>query len=325
VLLGGVLTDVLSWEWVLLVNVPIATGAAAVAPFVLSESRDGGGARGFDVQGAILVAAGLIAVVLAIVGIDKEGLLSARTLGVCLLGILLLGAFALHERRTSAPLVPFASFASRNLTASNLVAIAYSVGPFSFFLLGALYLQGVLGYSPLQTGVGMLPFTLVAALMSITVVRRLVGRVGLKPMAVGGMLTMAVALVLLSFVSEDGSYVTDVLPAAIVLGLGIQFAFVAVNIAALKEVDKRLFGLASGLLNTSLQIGAALGLAVVATLATSQADPVAGLRLGALAGAAILTAGAGAAFLLPRGSGAPAIVVAETGAGPLASSLSSRK
>ncbi|HEX8085924.1 MAG TPA: MFS transporter [Solirubrobacteraceae bacterium] len=266
VLLGGVLTDALSWEWVLFVNVPIGLVAAALAPSLLADTRDTGRRRTFDAAGAVTITAGLSILVYALVDAEDAGWGSTQTVVLLALAALLQLAFFAIERRTSAPLVPFAIFRLRSLSASNAVGLLIGMALFSMFFFVSLYMQNVLGFDALETGLAYLPLAL-TIIVTAGVASQLVTRLGFKPVLMGGLLLVATGLIWFSQVSVGGSYTGDVLFPAIIAGAGLGFSFVPVTIGAVAGTREEESGLASGLINTSQQIGGALGLAVLTTIA----------------------------------------------------------
>jgi EmrB/QacA subfamily drug resistance transporter len=268
VLLGGILTDALSWEWIFFVNVPIGLAALAISPFLLTESRDAR-VRSFDLPGAVLVTAGLSSLVYAITQAGQEGWLAARTIGVFAAAAVLLVGFVVRELTHPEPLMRLGIFRTRTVAGANVAGFILGTAMFSMFLMLTLYMQQVLGYSPMKTGVAYLAVAGTAIIWS-TVAAQLVTRVGVKPVLVAGMTVLTAGLVYFTQVSVGGSYVTDLLPGFLLIGFGIGFSFVPISIAALAGVEPREAGLASGLINTSQQIGGALGIAALATIATSR-------------------------------------------------------
>jgi EmrB/QacA subfamily drug resistance transporter len=300
VLLGGMLTEWAGWEWVLFVNVPVATLAALAAFRVLPESRRDG-PRHFDVAGAVTVTAGLTTLVYALVDASDAGWLSTQTLGLGALALALLASFVVIEHRTKDPLVPFSIFKLRTLTASNIVALLVAAALFAMFFFVSLYMQQVLGYSALKAGLSYLPLA-VGIIISAGVASQLVTRIGYKPVFFAGMVLAAIGLLWFSQVSADGDYLSDILFPSLVVAAGLGFAFVPMMIAAVAGVEPARAGLASGLINTSQQIGGALGLAILASVANSRTDSAleaAGGAQSALPQA--LTEGFQAAFLVGAG------------------------
>jgi EmrB/QacA subfamily drug resistance transporter len=310
VLLGGILTDALSWEWIFFVNVPVGAAAFALTPLLLTESRDAG-VRRFDVPGAVLVTTGLSSLVYAITQAGRDGWLAGTTVAFFAAAFVLLAAFIVWEQRHPEPLMRLGIFRIKTLTGANVAGFIMGTAMFSMFLMLTLYMQQVLGYSPMKTGVAYLAVAGTAIVWS-AVAAQLVTRVGVKPVLVAGMTTLTVGLVYFTQVSVGGSYVGDLLPGFLLIGFGIGFSFVPISIAALAGVEPAEAGLASGLINTSQQIGGALGIAALSTIATSRtADAVAsgtapqsalvdGFTAAFVAGAIIAAAGIAASLTLIR-------------------------
>jgi EmrB/QacA subfamily drug resistance transporter len=269
-LLGGVLTDTVGWEWIFFVNVPVGVAAFSVAPRLLAESRDAR-VHSFDALGAVLVTAGLSSLVYAITQAEQAGWFAARTAGFFAIALSLLGGFVAWERRHPEPLMRLGILRTRTLAGANAVSLILNITTLSTFLMMTLYMQQVLGFSPMQTGFAFLAIAGTAIVWS-TVAAQLVTRVGVKPVLLVGLSALTAALVYLTQISADGSYVTDLLPGFLLMALGIGFSFVPTSIAALAGVEPREAGLASGLINTSQQIGGALGIAVVSTFAAARTD-----------------------------------------------------
>ncbi len=267
VLLGGVLVDLLSWPWIFYVNVPVGIISLIAAPILLSESRDERESS-FDVLGAILVTSGLSILVLGITKGHDWGWSSGRTIGVFVTAALLLIAFVGQESRAAHPLMPFTIFRLQTLTAANIVMFIMGTALFSMFLMLTLYMQQVLHFSPLKTGIGYLAVAGTAIIWA-NVAAAAVTRVGVKPTLVVGMSVMTIGLVLFTQVSVDGSYWKNLFPGFLVIGFGMPLAFVSLTIAALAGTKEHEAGLASGLINTSQQIGGAVGIAILSTIATS--------------------------------------------------------
>jgi EmrB/QacA subfamily drug resistance transporter len=269
VLFGGILTDGPGWEWVLWINVPVALVAAALAPRLILESRSESARRHFDAAGAVSVTAGLSVLVYALVDANDAGWGSTQTLGLLALSAALIAAFVAIELRSHAPLVPFRIFRLRTLTGANLVGLLVGGSLFSMFFFITLYMQQVLGYSPIDAGLSYLPLALMIIVAS-GVASQLVTRIGFKPVLAAGMALIAGALVWFSQVSVGGGFVSDVLGPSLLAAAGLGFAFVTTTIATVSGIREQESGLASGLINTSQQIGGALGLAVLATIANSR-------------------------------------------------------
>ena len=271
VLLGGILTDGLGWEWVLWVNVPVASIALLLTPGLLPESRSESATRHFDAAGAISVTAGLSVLAYGLLDASSAGWGSTKIVSLLAVSVILIGAFAALELRSKAPLVPFRIFRLRTLTGANVVGILLGASLFSMFFFISLYMQQVLGYSPIQAGLSYLPLAL-TIIIAAGLGGQLVTRFGFKPILAAGMLVVALGLVWFSRVSVGGGFITDILGPSLLAAIGLGFGFVTSTIAAVSGVEEREQGLASGLINTSQQIGGALGLAVLSTIATSRTD-----------------------------------------------------
>ena len=271
VLLGGMLTQWAGWEWVLFVNVPIGLAAAAIAPRLIPESRNGG-ARHFDIAGAVTVTAGLSLLVYALVDANRSGWGSTKTLSLLAVSAVLVAAFVVTELRTRAPLVPFPGiFRLRTISGINVTALLIAMALFSMFFFISLYMQQVLGFDALKAGVAYLPLAL-GIIVSAGVAASLTTRFGFKPVLIAGLILTAGGLVWFSRVSADGSYVGDILFPSLLAAVGLGFAFVPMTVAAVAGVEPHEAGLASGLINTSQQVGGALGLAILAMIANSRTD-----------------------------------------------------
>ena len=315
-LLGGVLTDTVGWQWIFLLNVPVSLAVIALAPALVSESRAEAGSRRFDLAGAATVTGGLTLLVYAIVGAEDAGWLSARTLGLLAVAAVLLAVFVAVEARSRSPLMPLRILRMRTLVGSNIASILFSTGIYGMFFVITLYLQQVLGFSPLEAGFAWLALSLTAFTSSLLGAHA-VTRIGAKPPLVAGLALTAAGIWLLSGISAGGDYATDLLPALVLTGLGLGGAFVAISIGSLEGVPERDAGLASGIANTTQQIGGALGVALLSTVALERAESVAagspgtsqavaiteGFQLALLAGAGFVAAAAVAAVLLVRGRG----------------------
>jgi len=270
VLLGGVLTDVLNWHWIFLVNLPIGVAVVFLSLRLLPAAHVRAASRRLDVAGALTVTAALMLAVYAIVNGNHDGWTSARTLGLLGGAVALVAVFLTIESRVSSPLMPLALFKLRNLATANVVGVLWAAGMFAWFFLSALYLQLVLGYSPLRVGLAFLPANLIMAAFSLGLSAKLVMRFGIKRPLATGLLLAAAGLALLARAPVGGSFVTDVLPSMILLGFGAGMAFNPVLLAAMSDVEPGEAGLASGIVNTSFMMGGALGLAVLASLAASR-------------------------------------------------------
>jgi EmrB/QacA subfamily drug resistance transporter len=311
VLLGGVLTDALSWEWIFLVNVPVGIAAFALTPFFLGESRDASVSR-FDAFGAVLVTSGLVTLVYAITKAGEFGWGSGRTIGLFATAGVLLAGFLAWETRVQEPLVRLGLFRLHTVTGANVSGFVLGSALFAMFLMLTLYMQQVLGYSAMKTGVAYLAVA-GTSIVWAGVASQLVTKVGVKPVLVTGMTLLATGLVWFTRVSVDGSYLVDLLPGFLLVAIGMAFSFVPISIAALAGVDAAEQGLASGLINTSQQIGGALGIALLSTIATTHAEDaiatgtaapaafVDGFRLAFLVAAGIAVVGIAVALSLVRG------------------------
>jgi len=317
VLLGGVLTQTLGWPWIFLVNLPIGLAALALCRPLLDpdpkpDQRGVDNHGGFDLPGALLVTASLVAAVYAIIGATHNP--PAVTTLLLLLSAALMVTFAAVERGTAAPLVPPGVFASSpNLTVSNVVMALAIVGMVGWFFFSALYLRRVLGYDSLATGLSYLPATVTLGAISQGAASRAVNRFGIKPMIAVGMGLMVLGLLLFARAPVGGSFLVDVLPGMLVLGVGAAFAFIAVILASTSGVSEGEAGLASGLVNTSQQMGGALGLAALAAVASAYTANVADSR----PTVAALNSGYHAAFLVGAGCVVLGALIAATLLRPL--------
>jgi EmrB/QacA subfamily drug resistance transporter len=295
VLLGGILTDVLDWHWIFLVNLPVGVAVFALCLVLLPAGAGAGAARNLDVAGAVTVTASLMLAVYAIVNGNEEGWTSVQTIGMLAVAAVLLALFLGIEARVRAPLVPLGLFRVRNVWTSNVVGVLWAAAMFAWFFLSALYLQLVLGYSPLQVGLAFLPGNLIMGAFSLGLSAKLVMRFGIRlPLALG-LSVAAIGLALFARAPVDGSFVVDVLPSMILLGLGAGMAFNPVLLAAMSDVAPSESGLASGVVNTSFMMGGALGLAVLASLAASRTES---LNASGDAPLVALTGGYHAAFVV---------------------------
>src|SRR5436190_6744794 len=269
-LLGGVLTDLLSWEWIFFVNVPVGAVAVAAALRFVPESRDETAHRSFDVAGATTVTSGLVVLVYGIVKAQEYGWGSTRTLGTLALSALLLTAFVAIERRSAAPLVRLSMFRKRALTAANVAMMLVASGMFSMFFFASLYVQEVLGYSPLKAGLAFLPVTL-GMMAGAAVAQGAIRRFGPRGVGVVGVSLAALGMLWLTGLPVHGSYVSDLLVGLLPMSVGMGLTFVPVTLLATAGVAPSDSGLASGLINTSQQVGGALGLAILSTLSANHA------------------------------------------------------
>jgi MFS family permease len=312
VIAGGVLTDTLNWHWIFLVNIPIGIAVYALCTALLpSEPGIAKGGR-IDIAGAVTVTASLMVAVYAIVNGNQVGWTTVRTLGLLGVAVLLLIVFLVIESRVSEPLMPLGLFRHRNLSSANATAVLLAGAMFAWFFLTALYLQLVLGYSPLQVGLAFLPSSLIMGAFSLGLSANLVMRFGIRPPLVVGFLFMTAGLLLFARLPVDGNFLVDVLPGTVFLGIGAGMGFNPLLLAAMGDVEPTQAGLASGIVNTAFMMGGALGLAVLASLASSRSDTLlasgdnaataltGGYHLAFLAGAAFALAGATLGGLLIR-------------------------
>jgi EmrB/QacA subfamily drug resistance transporter len=275
-LLGGLLTESISWHWIFFINVPIGVVTCLLARRLVADRPGIGLAAGADLPGAVLMTSGLMIGVYAILQVSEKGWTSGEVLGLGALSLVLLTAFVLRQARVATPLMPLRLFRSRNLSGANLVLILLVVGMFSMFFLGALYLQRILGYDPLEVGLAFLPGTIVMGAMSLYVSGPVTMRFGAKPVVVLCLVAMGGAMVLFARTPVDGNYVVDLLPIMLLFGFGAGLSFPALMQSAMAGVAPSDMGLASGLANTSPQVGGAVGLAVLATIASNRTETLLG-------------------------------------------------
>src|SRR5436309_3913007 len=294
VLLGGILTDGLGWQWVLWVNVPVAAIALAFTPGLIPESRSESATRHFDAAGAVSITAGLSLLAYAFLDASTAGWGSTKIISLLAGSVALIGIFVAIELRSKAPLVPFRIFRLRTLTGANVVGVLLGASLFSMFFFISLYMQQVLGYSAIHAGLSYLPLA-VTIIIAAGLGGQLVTRFGFKPILAAGLLFVAGGLAWFSGVSVGGGFVTDILGPSVLAAIGLGFGFVTSTIAAVSGVKEREQGLASGLINTSQQIGGALGLAVLSTIATTRTHDV--MASGGSSLAKALTDGFQSAFL----------------------------
>jgi MFS family permease len=308
-LAGGVLTDLINWHWIFFVNVPIglATGLLSLR-FV--EDRPGLGLReGADIPGALLVTSGLMLGVYTILGVEGHGWTSAQTLALGAVSIGLVAAFVARQARVETPLMPLRLFRSREVAGANLVMALLVVGMFGLFFLGALYLQLILGYEALEVGLAFLPGTLVMGTLSLGFTDKLNMRFGAANVLIAGLVFLIGAMLLFTRTPVDGNYWIDLLPLMLLFGVGAGVSFPALMMLAMSGATPQDAGLASGLVNTTAQVGGAIGLALLATLATDRTE---GLLADGEHAAAALNGGYHLAFMIGAILAAVAIVVAAT-------------
>jgi EmrB/QacA subfamily drug resistance transporter len=304
-LMGGVLTDLASWRWVFFVNVPVGIITFALAMRYVAESRIRTAQRSFDISGAVTVTAGLIVLVYAIVKAQSFGWGSARTLGLGALALALLAGFVAIERRSPAPLIRLSIFRVRTIAVADTVLLLLASGMFGMFFFASLYVQEILGYSPLKAGLAFLPVT-AGIVIGAGIAQPLVKRAGVRNVSVIGLVLATLGMLVLTQVPVHGSYVSDLLTGLMPMSIGIGLVFVPITLLATSGVGEEDSGLASGLFNTSQQVGGSLGLAILSTLAASQtaslltnhsatfdAARVSGYHVAFLAAAIMLAAGSG--------------------------------
>jgi EmrB/QacA subfamily drug resistance transporter len=306
-LVGGVLTEAINWHWIFFVNLPVGALTALFALRVVDERPGIGLGQGADLPGALLLTGGLMLLVYAIVDAAEQGWGSAQTLGLGAVSVGLLAAFVVRQARIANPLMPLRLFRSRNVSGANAVQALMVVGMYGMFFLGALYMQRILGYDALEVGLAFLPTTLVMGAMSFDVSARLNTRYGPKVTLIPSMVVIAAGLVLFAQTPVDANYATELLPALALLGLGAGLAFPSLMTLAMSGAGPTDSGLASGLVNTSVQVGGALGLAVLATLATDRTES---LRADGESVATALNSGYHLAYLIGAALIAVAVVIA---------------
>jgi EmrB/QacA subfamily drug resistance transporter len=306
-LAGGALTEAINWHWIFFVNIPIGAMTALLAVRLIDNPRGIGLGEGADIIGAVLITTGLMLGVYTILEVEQEGWGSTQTLVLGGISLALMAAFIFRQSRIANPLMPLRLFRSRNVGGSNLVQALTVVGMFGLFFLGALYLQRILGYSPFEVGLAFLPATIVMAAMSFRFTARLNMRFGAKATLLPGMACILAAMLLFALTPVDATYAVDLLPAMIVFGLGAGLAFPSLMTLAMSGATRSDSGLASGLVNTSVQVGGAIGLAVLATLSTER---TASLLADGTAQASALNSGYHLAYLIGAALVTVAIVVA---------------
>ena len=314
VLLGGVLTDLLNWHWIFLVNVPIGVAVYFLTLRIVPGGRGATGSGRLDIAGAVTVTASLMLAVYAIVNGNQAGWGSAQTIGLLAAAALLLAVFLVIESRVESPLMPLRLFRLRNVATANVVGVLWAAAMFAWFFLSALYLQQVLGYSPLEVGLAFLPANIIMGLFSLGLSAKIVMRYGFRiPLALG-LVIAAVGLLLFARAPVGGQFTVDVLPSMVLLAIGAGMAFNPVLLAAMSDVAPQESGLASGVVNTAFMMGGAVGLAALASLAASRTDSleasgqeqlaalVGGYHAAFMAGALFALAGAaiGGTFLRTR-------------------------
>jgi EmrB/QacA subfamily drug resistance transporter len=327
-LLGGVLTEAISWHWIFFVNLPIAIVTGLLSLRLLGRDPGAGISRGADVPGALLIVGSLMVGVYTIVEASSYGWGSLHTLGFGAGAVALLAAFLAREATAANPLVPLGIFRSRNLSGANAIQALMVAGMFGLFFLGALYLQRVLGFTSLEVGLGFLPLTAIIGVLSLGFSARLNMRFGPRATLLPGLAFIAAGLALMSQVAVDGDYWSEVLPAMVLMGTGAGLSFPSIMTLAMGGVRPEEAGLASGLVNTTLQVGGAIGLAVLATLATNRTGTLAaggqssaealtgGYHLAFIVGAALLVVAIAVAAFVLRPGATDAVAVGDGGEVP---------
>jgi EmrB/QacA subfamily drug resistance transporter len=296
-ILGGLLTQAFSWPWIFFVNVPVGIAGFVLSLRLIPESRDEHAAQAFDIAGAVTATGGLMSLVYTIVKAETNGWTSATTIGFFGVAVLLLTAFVLIEQRSAAPLVRLSIFRIRSLLTANVVMFLVASGMFAMFFFNTLYIQRVLGYGPLEAGLAFLPFT-GGIMVSAGLASQFAPRIGVRPVAAVGMIVSSIGMLLLTQLPVDGTYLANVLPALLLTSLGMGAVFMPLTLIATTGLEDSDQGLASGLFNTSQQIGGAVGLAILSTVAASRASAATGTDKEALVTGFHWAFAGGAAFVL---------------------------
>jgi len=306
-LLGGVLTDAISWHWIFLINLPIGIAVAFLAKRLVANPDGIGLSAGADFPGAVLLTSSLMLGVFTILQIEKWGWGDSRTLVLSAISAILLALFIFRQARIANPLMPLRLFRSRNVAGSNVLQALLVAGMFGMFFLGALYLQRVLGYSPLEVGLAFLPTTIVMGSLSLGFSEKLIMRFGPRTTLIPGVSLVVVALLLFARTPVDANYFADLLPPFLLIGIGVGTSFPAIMTLAMSGATPEDAGLASGLVNTSMQVGGSIGLAVLATLSTERTNSLLDSGEGQLQA---LTSGYHVAYLVGAGLAAIAVAIA---------------
>jgi EmrB/QacA subfamily drug resistance transporter len=309
-LAGGVLTEAISWHWIFFINVPIAIATAFLSTRLIERDQGLGLDKGADTPGALLITTSLMLGVYTIVKpAAEQGWSDPQTLGLGAVSLALLIAFVVREAKAANPIMPLRIFRSRNVSGANIVEALLVAGMFGTFFMGSLYMQEVLGYDPLEIGLAFLPATLIMATLSVRYAEPLIMRFGARRSLITGMVLVAASLALFTRAGVGGTYVEHVLPVMILLGFGIGICFPALMSLAMSGATQADAGLASGLVNTSAQVGGAIGLAVLATVSATRSD---NLIADGASSAAALTSGYHLAFWIGAGLVVAALGVALT-------------
>ena len=308
-LAGGVLTEAISWHWIFLINLPVGIVTAFLTLRLVKPHEGIGFGEGADFPGAVLITAGLMLGVYTILGVEEVGWGATRTLLLGAVSLALAAAFVWRQARIENPLMPLRLFRSRNVSGANAVQALLVAGMFSMFFLGALYMQRILGYDALQVGLAFLPATLVMGTLSLGFAEKLIMRFGARRTLIPGLMLISIGLLLFARTPVDGDYVADILPAMIVIAVGIGMSFPSLMTLAMSGATPEDSGLASGVVNTSAQVGGAIGLAVLATLAAERTD---GLLADGVGGGEALNSGFHLAYLVGAALVAISLVIAVT-------------
>jgi EmrB/QacA subfamily drug resistance transporter len=306
-LLGGVLTDAISWHWIFLINLPIGIAVALLAKRLVANPDGIGLSAGADFPGAVLLTSSLMLGVFTILQIEKWGWGDTRTLVLGAISAILLALFVFRQSRIATPLMPLRLFRSRNVAGANVLQALLVAGMFGMFFLGALYLQRVLDYSPLEVGLAFLPTTIVMGSLSLGFSEKLIMRFGPRTTLIPGVCLVVIALLLFARTPVHGDYLTDLLPPFLLIGIGVGTSFPAIMTLAMSGATPEDAGLASGLVNTSMQVGGAIGLAVLATLSTERTNSLLADGEGQLQA---LNSGYHVAYLIGAGLAAIAVAIA---------------
>ncbi len=306
-LIGGVLTEAIAWHWIFFINIPVGIATAVMARRLLADPPGIGFGEGADILGATLITGGLMLGTYTILGVEEHGWGATQTLVLGAISLAMGAAFLLRQARIANPLMPLRLFRSRNVSGANALQMLLVAGMFSMFFLGALYMQRILGYDPLEVGLAFLPATLVMGTLSLGYSEKLIMRFGPRTMLIPGMVLVGTALLLFARTPVDGSYLTDILPPMLLIGIGIGTSFPALMTLAMSGATPEDAGLASGIVNTSAQVGGAIGLAVLATLAAERTST---LEAGGTAFDAALNSGFHLAYLVGAGLVAVALAIA---------------
>jgi len=306
-LAGGVLTEAISWHWIFFVNLPFGLAAIALSARLIDSEEGIGLDKGADVPGAVLITGGLMLAVYTIVEAVDYGWGSLHSLGLGAIALVLVAGFFVRQARAATPLMPLRVLRSRNVSGANLIQVLMVAGLFGMFFLGALYLQRVLGYGPVEVGLAFLPVAVLIAVFSLKITDKLMLRFGARNTLLAGLTFVLAGLLLFTRVPVDGSYVADILPTMLGFGIGAGLSFPAMMSLAMSDATPEDAGIASGLVNTTQQVGGALGLAVLATLST---EKTAGLLADGASGASALVDGYQLAFAIGAGFVTVAIALA---------------